>query len=261
MPQDTMTIHKQEPPPADDGFSLISNQKLLALFSTMLHCRGIAESSLDPLKNGRWKVSRGSIVGHEAATVGVAIDLLPGDTVAHSLWPDAILKAANPFVSITSDIPLGSRQAVTMQQSRNLTILFSSGKRAWQARWEKALNLAIRKNLPMIFVWLQSHQDRTGTIPAHIPAPKSKGYELPSINVDGNDVVAVYRVAIESIAHARKDHGPTLIKCVVADSGDPLRNMEKYLIRKGLITGKPNGSPASRRNKEVPNWEQSTLDN
>jgi TPP-dependent pyruvate/acetoin dehydrogenase alpha subunit len=196
-----------------------------------------------------------SILGHEAAAVGIAIDLRPGDTVTHALWPDSILKSINSLVSITSDIALGSRSAVATEQSRNLTILFSSGNRTWQARWKKALKLAAERNLPMIFVSLNCHEDSIGFIDPQIPPPKSKEYALPSINVDGNDVVAVYRVAVEAIAHARKDHGPTLISCMVGDSGDPLQNMEKYLIRKGLVTRKPNGSLASRYIRELPNWE------
>jgi len=33
--------------------------------------------------------------------------------------------------------------------------------------------------------------------------------------VDGNDVVAVYRVAFEALARARQGRGGTLIECVV----------------------------------------------
>jgi pyruvate dehydrogenase E1 component alpha subunit len=56
--------------------------------------------------------------------------------------------------------------------------------------------------------------------------------------VDGNDVVAVYRVATESIAHARKGNGPTLIECMIERSKahDPIRKMERYLKRKGLFS-------------------------
>jgi len=256
-----MTTHKQEPALADDGFSLISNQKLLTLFSTMLQCRRIAESSLAPVRNGRLNGSGNSILGHEAAAVGVAIDLLPGDTVAHALWPDAVQKAINPLVTITSDIALASRSAVARKQSRNLTILFSSGQRTWQARWKKALNLAADQNLPMIFVSFNSHEDFSGSMDAQILLLKSKGYAFPSINVDGNDVVAVCRVAAEAIAHARKDDGPTHIGCGFTDSGDPLQNMENYLIRKGLVKRKLNGSLASRYTGELPNRERSALDN
>jgi pyruvate dehydrogenase E1 component alpha subunit len=69
--------------------------------------------------------------------------------------------------------------------------------------------------------------------------------------VDGNDAVAVYRVAHESIARARKGRGPTLIECVhfILDESakrrnsanslrgrDPIRNMEQYLAGKKLFS-------------------------
>jgi TPP-dependent pyruvate/acetoin dehydrogenase alpha subunit len=59
------------------------------------------------------------------------------------------------------------------------------------------------------------------------------------MTVDACDVVAVYRVASESIAHARQGFGPTFIECQQWDGPDatrnPLLNMEKYLDRKGLF--------------------------
>jgi TPP-dependent pyruvate/acetoin dehydrogenase alpha subunit len=59
------------------------------------------------------------------------------------------------------------------------------------------------------------------------------------MTVDACDVVAVYRVASESIAHARQGFGPTLIECRQWDGPDatrsPIMNMEKYLDRKGLF--------------------------
>ena len=65
---------------------------------------------------------------------------------------------------------------------------------------------------------------------------KTKACSFPVIAVDGNDAVAVYRVASEAIAHARKGDGPTLIECIRTKAGDPLLNMEKYLVRKGLFS-------------------------
>jgi pyruvate dehydrogenase E1 component alpha subunit len=56
--------------------------------------------------------------------------------------------------------------------------------------------------------------------------------------VESNDAVAVYRVSCEAIAHARKGDGPTLIECKCCQEGDPLRNMETYLDRKGLFSEK-----------------------
>jgi len=235
-----MTIDKKLSSPATDGFSLISNQKLLALYSAMLLCRRIAESSCGRLKRGRPSGSLTSILGHEAAAVGTAVDLLPADTVAPALWPQAVLKAINPSVSVSSGILPATRSAranhaLANQESRNVTLLFSDSKKTSKASWQKALDLAGAQNLPMVFVSLNHEGDRQRPSEAHPAHRKKKGNAFPSICVDGNDVVAVYRVASEAIAHARKGHGPTIIECPLALPGDPISNMVKYLIRKGLV--------------------------
>jgi TPP-dependent pyruvate/acetoin dehydrogenase alpha subunit len=235
-----MTIDKKSSSPSTEGFSLISSQKLLALYSAMLLCRRIGESSRVRLKQGRPAGSLASILGHEAAAVGTAIDLLPADTVAPARWPDAVLKAINPSVSVCSGILPATRSAVanralTNRESLSVTVLFSDSKRAAKASWQKALDLAAAQNLPALFVSLNQEGDRQRPAEALAVRGKKKGCAFPSICVDGNDVVAVYRVASEAIAHARKGHGPTLIECPLAHPCDPIKNMEKYLIRKGLV--------------------------
>jgi pyruvate dehydrogenase E1 component alpha subunit len=234
-----MTIHNKSSSQAADGFSLISNQKLLALYSAMLRCRGIASSRVR-LKQGRPSSVHTSILGHEAAAVGSAIDLLPADTAASALWPDAILKAINPFVSVCSGIVPATRsafanRALPIQENRSVTLLFSDSKQTPKASWQKALDLAAAQNLPMLFVTLKHGGDSQRPTGARPVSRNKKGSAFPSICVDGDDVVAVYRVASEAIARARKGHGPTIIECPLALTGDPIREMEKYLIRKGLV--------------------------
>jgi hypothetical protein len=59
--------------------------------------------------------------------------------------------------------------------------------------------------------------------------------------VDGADLVALYRVAAETIARIRQGRGPTIIECItlpgtqVTPAADPLAAMETYLQRKGLF--------------------------
>jgi TPP-dependent pyruvate/acetoin dehydrogenase alpha subunit len=214
--------------PANDGFSLISRQKLLALYSAMLRCRSIAEQLGSRMK----KVN--SVLGHEAAAVGAAIDLLPHDTVVAGLWPDAALQAINPTVSIASSISVASRSTPADESGCRITVLFSNSRRSWHSSWFKALALAAGRNLPFLFVSLSAPDAHQGIDGAEVLPMRSKGYSLPLIAVDGNDVVAVYRVASEAIAHARKGHGPTLIDCQRPIAGDPLKSMEKYLLGKGL---------------------------
>jgi len=85
--------------------------------------------------------------------------------------------------------------------------------------------------------------------------------------VDGNDVVAVYRVAYESIGRARQGRGPTLIECKDfpmhdhfgidrkrakgLKPSDPIRSMETYLDRKGLFDRKLKRQISAGFNKEL----------
>ncbi len=233
-----MTKNKTELAPADDGLSLISNRKLLTLYAAMVECRRIAAG----VRNGRGSKVAGSVLGHEAAAVGAAIDLLAHDTVVAGPWPEAALKAINPFVSVASSASSATRSTLADKDSRRVTLLFSPSKASAQPAWLKALTLAAECNLPILFVSLPFVslfgpaaafiQHGAETVPT-----KRRGYAFPLIRVDGHDVVAVFRVASEAIAHARKGHGPTLIDCRTAGPVDPLENMRKYLCGKGLFPG------------------------
>jgi TPP-dependent pyruvate/acetoin dehydrogenase alpha subunit len=68
---------------------------------------------------------------------------------------------------------------------------------------------------------------------------------LYGIPVDGNDVVAIYRVAQEAIHRARRGVGPTLIDCKpwqltskLDSSTDPIHRLEQALERRGMPTNK-----------------------
>jgi pyruvate dehydrogenase E1 component alpha subunit len=64
---------------------------------------------------------------------------------------------------------------------------------------------------------------------------------LYGIPVDGNDVVAIYRVAQEAIHRARRGVGPTLIDCQpwpLDGPADPVLRLEQTLERRGLPTEK-----------------------
>ena len=100
----------------------------------------------------------------------------------------------------------------------------------------------------MIFV---AQNLRESTFPAETTTAKRKKTVsdspvdcLPVIPVEGSDVVAVYRVATESITRARAGRGPTRIDCLRfspdgivrdQDSDDSILKMEQYLTRKELF--------------------------
>jgi pyruvate dehydrogenase E1 component alpha subunit len=71
------------------------------------------------------------------------------------------------------------------------------------------LALAGRYDLPVLFVVEQARDGRRRRY-------RTEEHGFPTIPVDSRDVVAVYRVAQESIAKARLGSGPTLIECLPA---------------------------------------------
>ncbi|MDR3775081.1 MAG: thiamine pyrophosphate-dependent enzyme [Terracidiphilus sp.] len=229
-----MTASMQEFASVDQGFSLISNSKLLALYSAMVACRRLAEQSRGQTNGWRRPAAAESLLGHEAAVVGAAIDLLPHDTVAPALWPPAALRAVNPVAAAATGFIAAARQALAEKPSHKTSLFFSGGHRRAHASWMKALVLAAEHNLPILFVLLNGAPNLALPAPGEAIPLNRKGYDLPLISVDGNDVVAVYRVASEAIAHARRGNGPALIDCRLSIPADPLQNMQKYLIEKGL---------------------------
>jgi TPP-dependent pyruvate/acetoin dehydrogenase alpha subunit len=229
-----MTATMTEFASAEKGFSLISNQKLLSLYTAMLACRRISEKPRGRLKENRNTHRAGFLRGHEAAAVGAAIDLRAEDTVAPAVLPDPALMAINSRVQVAPSVLSAVREARKNADLKKITLIFSSRGQRSESSWLNALTLAGEHNLPILFVSLDRPHTTQEAAAVEEIRLKRKGYALPSICVDGNDVVAVYRVASESITHARNGHGPSLIDCRLSSLGDPIQGMQNYLVGKGL---------------------------
>jgi TPP-dependent pyruvate/acetoin dehydrogenase alpha subunit len=213
------------------GFSIISNEKLRQLYIFMVKCRLLTER----LRN------RVDEAGHEAASVGVISALLSGDAVvaapgnltAHFLQnelqgePLKELLAHGAETDFASQLKLTLRAAQASKKAKNgkVTAVFFSNDEGVP---EYALQQASAKQLPVLFI------RQAIAVSDAFGAPVSG---VPAIPVDGTDVVAVYRVATESVTHARKGNGATLIECVFdpSEPRDPILKMEAYLTRKGLF--------------------------
>ena len=232
-------------------FALISDQKFLALYAALLKCRMIEEASSEPFKNNGL-AAKSPGLGREAPAVGVAIDLLPRDAVApcHGDLLVPYIKGA-PLSRLLTPRAARSRSYAARlravlraagsskaKKNNKIAVAFYPDEPTALAPWREVMRRARAQRLPILFV---SHSHASvDDIPLKI-----KDYGFPCIAVDGSDVVAIYRVASEAIAHARRGNGPTLIECLNAppsgpkrnrgrEATDPIRKMEKYLNHKGL---------------------------
>lgn len=283
-----------------NGSSLISDDKLKQLYTTMLKCRLMEEKALALTKMARFKGNYYSAVGQEAAAVGAAIDLRPEDAVAPShrdfitnyikgvplkammsqlfgriTSPDqgrcapahcgyAPLNIITPASTIAAQLNIGTGIALAnkMKKNDNIVVAFSGDGSTSLGFWHEALNFAGVHDLPIIFVcqnnlWAESVPLRLQTKVEDISI-KAQAYGFPGITVDGNDVVAMYRVAYEAIQRARNGGGPTLIEAKTyrwhghssIDAAkyrapaeveqwkekDPIAAMERYLTQRNLFT-------------------------
>jgi pyruvate dehydrogenase E1 component alpha subunit len=88
----------------------------------------------------------------------------------------------------------------------------------------EALNFAGVFNAPVVFVCQNNqvaistrHENQTA---AQTYAQKAIAYGFEGVQVDGNDIFAVYRAANRALKKARSGGGPTLIECYTYRLGD-----------------------------------------
>ena len=125
-------------------------------------------------------------------------------------------------VPVGTQIPhaVGLAYGLKLQQGEDAGVVltfFGDGATS-EGDFHEALNWAQVLKAPVVFVcqnnqWAISvpreRQTRSETL-----AQKALGYGMKGLQVDGNDVFAVYRGVREAVDRARAGEGPTLVECV-----------------------------------------------
>src|SRR5579859_3947825 len=184
-----------------------------------------------------------------------------------------------PASTIAAQLNIGTGVALAykLQKKANITVALSGDGSTSLGFWHEALNFAGVHKLPIVFIvenncWAESVSVKLQTAVEDLSV-KANAYGFPGITVDGNDVVAVYRVAKEAQRRAREGDGPTLIECKTYrwyghseidpakyrdpeeverwKAKDPILNMEKHLTGKGLFTAEWKQEIVDGFNKEL----------
>ena len=124
------------------------------------------------------------------------------------------------FAIVGSGIPIAAGAALSarVRQSGQVAIAFFGDGAINEGTFHETLNMAGLWNLPVIFViennqYALSMTVETSSAQSNL-AERGKAYNIPGVQVDGNDVTAVYRATREAAERARSGSGPTLLECI-----------------------------------------------
>lgn len=267
----------------------LSNSELLNLYELLQLTRLADDRALSLQREGRLGTFPSSL-GQEAAQIGSGFALSKQD------WVFPSFREIGVYLSLGYPLPLyyrywlGDERGLRSPDDLNIfpiniavgTHLLHAAGAALGARYRKdpvacvaflgdggtskgdfheALNMAGVYKLPLVAIcqnnqWAISVSSKNQTA-AQSLAQKAVAYGINGIQVDGNDVLAVYQATTEALQRARDGGGPTFIECktyrmadhtTADDAGryrgsdeveqwrlkDPLLRMRRYLENQGL---------------------------
>jgi pyruvate dehydrogenase E1 component alpha subunit len=266
----------------------LSDSEIWRMYQSMVLARTYDERAVALQREGRLGTYP-PIIGQEASQIGSALAISPDDWIFPSFremgvhltlgypivqllqyWTgdERAQKAPERFnifpfcVAVGSQIPqaVGAALAVRYRQDPVSVVCYFGDGATSKGDFHEGLNMAGVFRLPIVFIcqnnqWAISVPLKHQTASASL-AQKAVGYGLEGIQVDGNDVFAVYRATKEALEKARSGAGPTFIECLTYrladhttadDAGryrspeevaiwrerDPILRLERFLQKRG----------------------------
>ena len=268
----------------------LTDEQVLDYYQFMLVCRHMDEIAFKLQRSGRMGTYPQN-KGQEAAAIGVAaaakkgVDwLVPCYRENAALWMHGLPmhyillhwmgdergnKIPDGVNQLPLCIPIGTQMlhatgmawAFKMRKEPKVAITFFGDGATSEGDFHEAMNFASAFQTPTVFI-CQNNQwaisvPREQQMNSETVAQKAIAYGMPGVQVDGNDLFAVFKAAREAIERARAGGGPTLIECVTYRLGDhttaddarryrdpkeveawmgkdPIIRLRKYLTAKGL---------------------------
>jgi pyruvate dehydrogenase E1 component subunit alpha len=267
----------------------LSEAEIRRIYEAMVLARTFDERALALQREGRLGTYP-PILGQEAAQVGSALALSPADWVfpsfremgvhltlgypIHQLFqywagdergqraPDR-LNIFPVCVSVGTHIPhaVGAAMAARYRRDPVVAVAYFGDGATSKGDFHEGFNMAGVFRLPVVFIcqnnqWAISVPLKGQTAAATL-AQKAIAYGFDGVQVDGNDVFAVYRATLAALEKARSGGGPSFIECLTyrmadhttADDAaryrspdevavwrarDPILRLERYMTKRGL---------------------------
>lgn len=128
---------------------------------------------------------------------------------------------------------VGAALSAKYRGTDQVSVTFFGDGASNEGSFHESINLAAVQKLPVLFVCENNQygeftpmEKATGVKDI---ALRAGGYGIPGIIVDGTDALAVYDVAVEAVARARRGEGPTLIEAKTHRKGGHAEGEKAFL--------------------------------
>jgi len=148
----------------------------------------------------------------------------------HMYAPEYGLMGTNGVVGAGIPLAAGSALSAQLRKTGQVTVCFFGDGAVNSGSFHEGLNFAAVWNLPVVYVcennlFATEMAFHRATKNLNV-ASRAGAYCMPGVEVDGNDVMAVYDAAKDAVDRARYGNGPTLLECktyrfVGHHEGDP----------------------------------------
>ncbi len=245
MDEDGRVANESEMPP-------LSADEIRTLYWHMLLARALDRKMIALQRQGRIGTFA-SIEGQEACQAGSASQLRKQDwmTIAFRETVACLIRGIPPVQilrywggdergsimaadqrTLPVSIPIGSQcvhavgiaYASKLLKRDEVTLTYFGDGATSEGEFHEALNLAADYQVPVVF-FCQNNQyaisvPRSKQSHSRTLAQKAIAYDIPTIQIDGNDVFAVWRATKDAIDRAQHGGGPSFIEAVTYRLGN-----------------------------------------
>ncbi len=157
----------------------------------------------------------------------------------HLYEPAVGLLGTNGVVASGIPIAAGAALSAKLRRSGQVAVSFFGDGAVNAGGFHEGINMAATWDLPVVFVCENNlygtEMPFKQTTKNTNVASRAQSYGIPGVQVDGEDVLAVYEKAGEAVERARQGKGPTLMECLtyrffghhVGDPGTTYRSKDE----------------------------------
>ena len=159
----------------------------------------------------------GALKEFVAEHYGKATGSTKGITGWHSLDPEKGMLGYSGIIGSAFSISVGWGLAAKKHGKQQVAVCFFGDGTSNRGTLHEAMNMASLWKLPILYVCqnngLAQHMPIEDAYPKKDIAELGAGYNIPSVVVDGQDVLAVHDACQTAVERARAGEGPSLIEC------------------------------------------------